>query len=102
MGEFVKIAKTSDVAEGAAGCYEVGDKVIAVFNVGGELLAVDDECPHAGGSLSEGYLEGGEIECPWHAECFNLKTGEPSGELTQDPVACYKVRVVGEDIEVEV
>ena len=102
MGEYIKIAARSDIAEGEGACFEVRGKTIAVFRCAGNFLAIDDECTHAGASLSEGYLDGEEVECPWHAARFNLRTGEACAAPADEPVSCYKVRVTGEDIEVEV
>ena len=52
----VKIGSVNDVEPGKGRAYEVGDKRVAVFNVGGVFLAIDDACPHAGASLAEGEL----------------------------------------------
>ncbi len=102
MAEYVKVAKTSEIADQCAKCVEVGGRTIALFNIGGEFYAIDDQCPHEDGPLSEGYLEGFEVECPWHAACFNLKTGKASGPPAEDDVKTYPVRVVGDAVEVEV
>ena len=62
----------------------------------------DDVCPHEDGPLSEGFVEGDEVECPWHAARFNIKTGKKLCEPAYEDVASYPVRVTGDDIEVEV
>jgi nitrite reductase/ring-hydroxylating ferredoxin subunit len=46
---------------------------------GGEILGVDDNCSHEGGSLSEGFLVGEEVECPMHGSLFDLRTGAVQG-----------------------
>ena len=102
MGEYVKVAKTSEIDDQCAKCIEVGGRTIALFNIGGEFFAIDDLCPHEDGPLSEGYVEGHEVECPWHAASFNLKTGAHSGPPAEEDVATYPVRVSGDDVEVEV
>ncbi len=101
MGEFVKVAKVSDIEDKSGLCVEVGDKRIAIFNLTGEFHAIDDECSHAGGPLSEGVIEGEEVECPWHDARFNIKTGKACCEPAEDAVARYSVRIRGDDIEVE-
>ena len=102
MAEYVKVAKTSEIEDQCAKCVEVGGHSIALFNIGGEFYAIDDLCPHEEGPLSEGYVEGYEVECPWHAATFNLKTGAHSGPPAEEDVKTYKVRVEGDDVEVEV
>ena len=102
MGTFVKVAKTSEIDDQCARCVEVGGKFLALFNLGGEFYCIDDACSHEDGPLSEGLIEGGEVECPWHAARFDIKTGAATGAPAFEGVATYKVRVDGDDIEVEV
>jgi len=58
MAEFVKVAKTAEIAPGQAKMVKVNDKEIALFNVDGSFYAVDNACTHVGGPLSEGELDG--------------------------------------------
>ncbi|MBI2297192.1 MAG: non-heme iron oxygenase ferredoxin subunit [Betaproteobacteria bacterium] len=102
MSKFVKVATKSEIADQSAKLLEIGDKRIALFNVGGRFYALDDTCPHADGPLSEGSIEGEEVECPWHGSRFNIKTGEVTAPPAVESVARYNVRVTGDDIEVEV
>ena len=99
---FTKVGKTSDVPPGTARVYEVEDRAIAVCNVGGELYAIDDVCPHDEGSLDQGELEGNEIECPRHGARFDVRTGEVTALPAVVPIDTFNVRVQGDDIEVEV
>ena len=101
MADFVKIAKTSDIAPGEARAAEVGGKIIALFNVDGKFYAIDDTCTHRGGPLSEGMLMGEEVTCPWHGAIFDVTSGTVLGAPAPRDVTRYAVRVVGEDIEVE-
>ena len=48
MSEFVTVAKVGAIAEGAGATFHVGDRLVAVFNRGGEYFAIDDLCPHMG------------------------------------------------------
>jgi 3-phenylpropionate/trans-cinnamate dioxygenase ferredoxin subunit len=66
---------------------------IAVFNVGGEFYAIDDTCTHQETSLSEGWLEGCEIECPLHTSRFDLRTGRPNSPPATRPVRTHLVQV---------
>jgi nitrite reductase/ring-hydroxylating ferredoxin subunit len=99
---FVKIGSTSEVAVGAAKLFESGGKRICVFNLGGKFYAIDDMCTHEGGPLCEGVIEGDEVECPWHAARFDIKTGEARGGPAYEGVAAYRLRVNGENLEVDV
>lgn len=56
MGEFVRVARTSEIAPGEGKAVEAGGKRLAIFNVDGTFYAIDDTCTHKGGPLSEGML----------------------------------------------
>lgn len=67
---------------------------IALFNVDGNLYAIDDSCPHSGGSLSGGKLEGLTLQCPAHGLKFDIATGcMRSGASMR--VRSYPVSLVG-------
>ena len=101
MTEFVKVAKTGEIAPGEARAVEAAGKRIALFNVGGTFYAIDDACTHRGGPLSEGTVLGTEVTCPWHGAIFDVSTGSVLGPPAPRDLAHYAVRVKGEDIEVE-
>ncbi|MEX5720872.1 bifunctional 3-phenylpropionate/cinnamic acid dioxygenase ferredoxin subunit [Geodermatophilus maliterrae] len=79
-----------------------GDVAIAVFNVDGEFYAIDDTCTHQDASLADGWLEGCTVECPLHASCFDLRTGEPSGPPAKTPVRTHAVSVLDGVVHVSV
>lgn len=93
-----KVAEKKDLPPGAAICAEIEGKRIAVFNVDGTYYAVDDACPHAEGSLAEGYVDGHEVECPLHGALFSLTDGSVLGPPAEEGVRSYPVQVDGEDI----
>jgi 3-phenylpropionate/trans-cinnamate dioxygenase ferredoxin component len=101
MGEFVKVASAGAIPVGSGVTVEVGAKVIAVFNCNGTLYAIDDTCPHQGGPLGEGELEGHVVTCPWHEWRYDVRSG-----VNVDDEACkvtsYSVRVEGDDVLVEI
>jgi len=100
MSTFSKPCAVSDVAPGTAKLVAVDGKEIALFNVDGTFYALDNECPHRGGPLGEGDLEGCIVTCPWHAWQYDVRTGE---SITDDlKVARYDVKVEGGDVLVAV
>ena len=48
---------------------------MALFNVDGNYYALENACPHQGGPIADGWVEGLTVTCPWHAWCFDLRTG---------------------------
>ena len=88
----------AELREGEVRCVVVEGREVALYRIGGEFFATDDTCTHAHGSLSEGYVEGEEIECPLHGGCFNIRTGEATCPPATEALATYEVKVEGEDI----
>jgi nitrite reductase (NADH) small subunit len=71
-----RIASVAECPPGV--CLEVvaGERVVALFNVGGEFFALDGVCPHQGGPLGQGELSGCVVTCPWHGWQFDVRTGQ--------------------------
>jgi 3-phenylpropionate/trans-cinnamate dioxygenase ferredoxin subunit len=102
MGEFLKVASTSEIAPGRARLVNVKGKEIALFNIGCTFFALENACTHEEGPLAEGGIEGNEVTCPWHGAKFDIRTGEALCPPAYGDVTRYNVRVRGADIEVEV
>ena len=102
MSNFVSVAKVSDFDNQQAQCVEVEGKSIALFKLDEEFFAIDDTCTHEGGPLSDGNIDGDEIECPWHGACFNIRSGKVTLDPADEDVSVYAVRLSGDMIEVDV
>lgn len=97
MAHFEKVVAKSDLKVGEGKVVQTGGREIAIFNVDGNFYAVDNTCPHQGGPLGEGMVDGDTITCPWHGWTFDVK----NGSCTLNPnasVSCFEVKVEGEDI----
>jgi nitrite reductase (NADH) small subunit/3-phenylpropionate/trans-cinnamate dioxygenase ferredoxin subunit len=75
MRKFVPVCPVDAIPPGGAKAFAVGDYEVAVFNVGGTFYAIDNTCPHQGGPLAEGWIDGAIVTCPWHAWCFDVRDG---------------------------
>jgi nitrite reductase (NADH) small subunit/3-phenylpropionate/trans-cinnamate dioxygenase ferredoxin subunit len=100
MAEFVTVAKVGAIPEGRGATFTVGDKLVAVFHSAGQYHAIDDLCPHMGASLGAGDFCNGVVTCPWHAWRFRASDGAWA-DNPKLKVACYEVRVVGDEIQVK-
>ena len=90
---MIKVCAVADLPEGEAVRVDL-EVPIAVFNVAGDYYAIDDTCTHQDASLADGYLEDDcTVECPLHASCFDLRTGEPTGLPAKEPVRTHSVMV---------
>lgn len=103
---FVKALAASEVQAGNGKSVTLGGKKIAVFNVNGKFMAIDDLCTHDEASLAEGFVceEDGvcKVECPWHGAQFDLKSGAALTLPAVKPVKSYPVRVTDGSVEVDV
>ena len=75
MGTRVRIAAVADVPPGSGRVVEAGGRSLAIFNVDGAFYALDNACPHRGGPLGEGDLDGTQVTCPWHAWRWDVTSG---------------------------
>ena len=66
MSDKIFVAETDEIPPGKAKVVKVGRIDVAVFNVEGKFYAIKDSCPHMGGPLSRGSLDGTTITCPGH------------------------------------
>ncbi|WP_109484451.1 Rieske (2Fe-2S) protein [Occallatibacter savannae] len=81
MAEFVRICSQAEIpAPGMVKEFQVNGRALCVGNVDGAVCVLDGTCPHEGGPLGEGSIEGGKVMCPWHAISFDVKTGSAEGE----------------------
>jgi nitrite reductase/ring-hydroxylating ferredoxin subunit len=97
MSEFIKIATKSELPDvDAAAEFTVGDRTICVANVSGEYCAMDNVCPHEGGPLGMGYVDGTKVVCPWHGWEIEAKTGKAVTGPGSVPV--YELRIEGDDV----
>jgi nitrite reductase/ring-hydroxylating ferredoxin subunit len=101
MSRFVKMATLQELPPGGAKEVEFEGRVYAIFNVDGEISAIDGICPHQGGPLADGALEGTTVTCPWHGWQFDVRTGKtPLGPKIKQAV--YEVKIEGQDVMVAV
>ena len=102
MAQWVRLCGLAEApAVGQVMEAEVQGVGVCLANVGGELSALDNVCPHRQGPLGQGWVEGEAVVCPWHSWAFNAKTGMaeyPEGER----VGSFAVRVEGEDVLLEI
>jgi nitrite reductase/ring-hydroxylating ferredoxin subunit len=98
---FVKIASVGEVLPGTSKQIAIQGRTLGMFNIDGSFFAIDDSCTHRGAPLSEGECEGKEVTCPWHGARFNVETGAYLSPPAARGVTCYKVQVVGDEVQVE-
>lgn len=96
----VRVGQADDIPAGEARVVEAGGKSLALFNVSGTYYALDNSCPHRGGPLGEGDLDGTAIVCPWHGWRWDVETGANVNNPAVT-VPCFSVTVDRGEIFVE-
>jgi naphthalene 1,2-dioxygenase ferredoxin component len=98
---WLDVAQRNEVSDLDIKAVRVGDRELALYEVQGEVFATDNQCTHGDARLSDGFLEGNEIECPFHQGRFDVCTGKAlCGPLTQD-IQTHAVKVDGTRILVK-
>ena len=97
----VRVCALNDLPPGAATTVGSGALEVAVFNVDGELFALDNACAHTGGPIVDGLVRDGTVTCPLHWWRYDLRTGGRRGaeHIRQ---ATYPVTVANDAIFVDV
>ena len=92
MSRFHPVVRADEIPPGTGKTVLVDGRKVALFNVGGRFHAIDDRCPHAGGSLGEGILDGCVVTCPYHFWQFDVRRG-CAPEFPEATVVRYEVRL---------
>ena len=103
MSEFVTVGRAEEIREGAAREFQVGEQLVAVSRVDGELVAFSDICTHRQCNLSAGgEIEGSAIECECHGSVFDMRTGEVLEGPATESIATFAVRDENGDLQVSI
>lgn len=90
---WIDIAARESIPEGDVVAVRVAGREVALYDVEGEVFATDNVCTHGAARMSDGFLEGREIECPLHQGRFDVCTGKAlCAPLTGD-IRIYRVKV---------
>ena len=96
------VAQVQDIPEGKTLRVVVDGVEVLLCHCEGQIYAIEDVCTHDGAPLDQGELEGCRIVCPRHGANFDVRTGDVLSLPAVVPLPTYKVRIVGDDVYVEV
>jgi len=99
MCDYVRAATLDQLPPGKSRLVFAGGKPVALFNVEGQVYALDDACPHAGSSLGVGKFDGAIVQCRAHGLRFDVRTGQMPGRSGLRATS-LPVRVSGNDVAV--
>jgi 3-phenylpropionate/trans-cinnamate dioxygenase ferredoxin subunit len=103
--DYFKVATITELKAGEKKKVTIGETDYLLVNIEGTYYAIDNKCPHMGGSLFNGTLSGDEVTCPRHGSVFNVKTGEVVERGKMGPIRIkvkntrsYPVKVEGDEV----
>jgi nitrite reductase/ring-hydroxylating ferredoxin subunit len=100
MTEQIRLTSVHEIPSGTGREYVAADRVLAVFHLDGQFHVLDGICPHAGGPLANGTLQGCVVTCPWHGWQFDVTTGRH--QLTpRIAQRRYRCELEGDDLLVD-
>ena len=116
ISDFIEVGKAGELENGAMKGVLAQGREILLARVGGSYYAADNRCPHMGGKLSQGKLEGFVVTCPMHGSQFDLRDGrvvrwlKEAGVISRvakvlkspKPLAKYKVKVENDRVVIEI
>lgn len=91
--KWIDAMARDDVPEGDVIGIKVAGRDIALYEVEGEVYATDNLCTHGAARMSDGFLEGREIECPLHQGRFDVCTGKAMCAPLTDNIRTYPVKI---------
>jgi len=100
IGTWHRAAALNDISEDDPLEVEIGSNKIALYRLGEEVFATGNVCTHAYALLSDGLLDGYEIECPLHNGRFDIRTGKALSSPVEVDIPTYPVRIVAGQVEV--
>lgn len=90
---WTRITRAENIPAREGRSIRAGDVEIAIFNLNGRFLTIENACPHKGGPLCDGIVTGTAVVCPLHGRHFDLETGMPLRAAEPACLAVYPTRV---------
>lgn len=88
-----KVGHLNDFAPNAAHPVIVDGEDVVIIRDGEQVYAIEDRCSHAEVALSDGDVNGCEIECYLHGATFDVRTGDATGLPATAPVRTFPVTI---------
>lgn len=102
MAQWIDICRSNDIEDMAGVGVNTPTDRIGVYRIGDAVFACEDICPHGQAYLSDGFLEGFEIECPLHHGRFDLRTGQATCPPVEGKIRTYPAKVVDGRVLVDI
>ena len=95
MSNWIDVAAEADLFEGAGIAVMPQGREIALFKLDSGVYAIDNLCSHGNARLCEGFVDGHQVECPFHQALFDLRDGTVTCGPATEPVHSWPVKIEG-------
>ena len=92
--DLVPLCRADEVAPGSAKRVELGKRRLAVFNLAGRFYVTQDDCTHGPGTLSEGIVDGEEVQCDFHGGRFHIASGRAVGPPCTESLLTWEAQLI--------
>ena len=100
MSDWTRVASVAEFKVDEVRVVDVDNVMVAVYNLDGEFIAIEDVCPHDGSEIASGCVKNGILECPHHGATFDLRSGDVLTPPAYDPLEIMQLRVENGFVEV--
>ncbi len=100
MSDWTRVASVAEFKRDEVRVVGVDNVMVAVYNLDGEYIAIEDVCPHDGSEIASGCVKKGILECPHHGATFDLRSGDVLTPPAYDPLEMMQLRVENGFVEV--
>jgi 3-phenylpropionate/trans-cinnamate dioxygenase ferredoxin subunit len=98
--EFYEVASVDEIPNGERIFVDIGDNYLVLFNIAGNLFAIEDLCSHDDGPLGDGDIDGYEVACPRHGARFDVRTGKALTFPAVVDIPAYPIQIINGKIRV--
>ena len=95
MNNWTDVAAEADLFDGAGIAVQAAGREIALFKIEDGVWAIDNLCSHGNAKLCDGFVDGHNVECPFHQAQFSLRDGSVQCAPATEPVRAWPVRIEG-------
>ncbi len=93
MSNWIDVAAEDDLFEGAGIAVTPAGHDIALFKIEQGVFAINNLCTHGNARLCDGFVEGHQVECPFHQALFDLRDGTVTCGPATEPVKSWPVKI---------
>jgi nitrite reductase/ring-hydroxylating ferredoxin subunit/uncharacterized membrane protein len=87
----VVLARTDELQVDQMKLVHLDGRRIVLAHTRGGYVAFEDRCTHKGGSLADGVMIDGVVQCPWHGSQFDCRSGAVKAGPADTPITSYRV-----------